>query len=63
MKVFVASALLALTLSAPAFAREHWAIVRDFSHNVVAGPFRDRDVCERVLHRDFRGHHDRCALI
>lgn len=63
MKVFAASALLALTLSAPALARDHWAIVRDFSHHIIAGPFRDRDACERVLHRDFRGHLDRCALV
>jgi hypothetical protein len=63
MRIFAASALLALTLSAPAFAREHWAIVRDFSHRVVVGPFHDRAVCERVLHRDFRDRHDRCAIV
>jgi hypothetical protein len=63
MRLFAASALLALTLSAPAFAREHWAIVRDYSHHIIAGPFRDRDACERVLHRDFRDRHDRCAIV
>ena len=63
MKIFAASAILALTLSAPAFAWQHWAIVRDFSHHVVAGPFRDREACERILHRNFRDRHDRCALV
>ena len=63
MRTFAASALLALTLSAPAFAWEHWAVVRDYSHRVVAGPFRDRAVCERVMHRNFRERYNHCALI
>jgi hypothetical protein len=62
MRIFAASALLALTLSAPALAWQHWVIVRDYSHRVVAGPFRDRDACERVLHHDFRDRRNRCVL-
>jgi hypothetical protein len=62
MRIFAASALLALTLSTPVFAWEHWSIVRDNSHRIVAGPFPNRGACERVLHRNFRERYNHCAI-
>jgi hypothetical protein len=61
MRIFAASALLVLTMSAPAFARDRWVIVRDHPRYVVAGPFHDHATCERILHHRYHNHPYHCA--
>lgn len=63
MRIFVASALLVLSMSAPAFAWDHWAIVRNHTNHVVAGPYHDRAMCDRILHHKFNPYRNHCARI